>query len=174
MGGKAESQSKIGSATDLGTVIDRLTSILAADINLFNGLAAIFSVPLPVEDTGENTNPRKWEKEHGFTSARVAVVGPATTPLWAVGLAAVYPVAGRTAGQITTIYTLVIENPTGAAITAWLEGAGAAITPPYHVAQTDTLVVDFIAGMNVGNVDININASVATVVGQIIGTEETV
>lgn len=134
-----------------------------------SGLGVPF--PIPVEDTGTNTNPRRYETDNGFTSARVAVVGPAATPLWVVGLAAVYPVAGRTAGQITTIYTLVIQNPTAAAITAWLEVAGAAITPPYHVAQTDTTVVDFIAGMNIGNVNININASAATVVGQIIGTE---
>lgn len=116
-------------------------------------------------------NSRRYEKDNGFTSAVVARAGGVATPLWAVGLAAVYPAAGRTAGRITTIYTLTIENATGAAITGWLEVGGAAITIPYHVANNDSVVIDFIAGLNVGNVNINCNASANGVNFQIMGTE---
>lgn len=130
--------------------------------------------PLIVEDLGTHTNPRRYEKDNGFTSARVARAGGVATALWAVGTAAVYPVAGRTAGKVTTIYTLVIENNTGAAATAWLEVGAAAITPDYHINNGDTVVVPFIAGMTIGNVDVNLNASVNMVVAQLIGTEATV
>jgi len=72
-------------------------------------------------DSGVNTNPRRYEKDYGFVSDVVAVaVGPVATPIWAAGLPAVNPAAGRTAGLVTTIYSLVIENSTGAAVTAWL------------------------------------------------------
>lgn len=129
--------------------------------------------PLPTQDTGLNTNPRRYEKDNGFVSARVAVAaGPTATELWAVGTAAVNPSGGRTSGQVTTVYTLEIENSTGAAITAWLEtGPGTVITPSYHVANNDTVVIDFVGGKNFGNMDIYLNASVAGVVGQIEGTE---
>jgi len=123
-------------------------------------------------DSGVNTNPRRYEKDYGFVSDVVAVaVGPVATPIWAAGLPAVNPAAGRTAGLVTTIYSLVIENSTGAAVTAWLEVAGAPITPPIHVANNDTVVVGFPAGLNVGDVDIDLNASAAGVEGQISGTE---
>ena len=128
--------------------------------------------PLIVEDLGTNTNPRRYEKDYGFTSNPIARVGAAATPLWADGLAGVYPAAGRTAGTITTIYAFHIENSTGAEITAWLEVAGAAITVPYHVATLDTVVIPWDAGFNVGDVDIDLNASVNDVIGQIFGNQE--
>lgn len=132
------------------------------------------SNPLHVLDPGTHTNPRRYEKQYGFVSARVAVAaGPAAAPLWAVGVAAVNPAGGRTAGLVTTVYTLEIENSTGAAVTVWLEdGVGNPISIIYHVANNDTIVIDFVAGKNFGDTDIYINASVAAVIAQISGTEE--
>jgi len=116
-------------------------------------------------------NPRLYEKENGFTSAPIARAGGVATPLWIVGLAAVNPVAGRTAGGITTAYTLVVENNTGNAATGWLEVGGVAITPVYHLNNGETSVITFTAGMNIGDVDVNCNASVNGVVFQLTGTE---
>lgn len=128
---------------------------------------------LITEDKGTNTNPRMYEKDNGFVSAVVAVAaGPAAVQIWAVGLAAINPVAGRTAGLVTTVYSILIENNTGAAITAWLEDALAVqLTPDFNVAANDTLVVNFVSGLNLGNIDISLNASVPAIVGQIAGTE---
>ncbi|GAF97641.1 unnamed protein product, partial [marine sediment metagenome] len=69
--------------------------------------------PLIVEDSGLNTNPRRYEKENGFYSAVVARAGGVATALYTIATA-----PARTAGQDTTIYTLEIENSTGAAVTA--------------------------------------------------------
>lgn len=133
---------------------------------------AVDGYPLIVEDLGTNTNDRRYEKDHGFTSAVVARAGGVATPLWAVGLAAVYPAAGRTDDTITTIYTLVIENATGAAVTAWLEIGGVVVTPDYHVNDDETAVISFVAGLTVGNQDIECNASANAVEFQIMGTQE--
>ena len=108
---------------------------------------------------------------NGFVSAVVARAGLAATPLWAVGLAAVNPVAGRTAGLVSTLYSLIIENNTGAAVTAWLEVGGVVITPIYHVNNGESAVVSFEAGQNVGNQDINCNASVNAVNFQVLGIQ---
>lgn len=115
-------------------------------------------------DFGVHTNPRRYEKDNGFRSNVVPVVGPGATALWTVA-------TGRTAGQVSTMYTLIIENGTGAAVTGWLEIGGVAITPPYHVANNDTVVVDFVAGCDLGDADVNCNASAAAVEFQIVGTE---
>lgn len=150
----------------------RLLGIVNGNLAQLQQKAATFE--LITEDTGLHTNPRRYEKLHGFTSAPVARAGGVATPLWAAALAAVYPAAGRTAGQISTVYTFVIENPTQAAVTAWLEVGGAAITPPYHVNSGDTVVISYAAGMTTGNVNVNLNASANTVVGQIMGTQDVV
>lgn len=127
---------------------------------------------LLTEDTGLNTNPRRYEKLHGIVSDRVASA-LAAQPLWAVGLAAVNPVGGRTAGQATTAYALLVENSTGAPITVWLEdNAGNPITIDFHVANNDSVVIPLAAGMNFGDMDIYFNASAVGVVGQLVGTEE--
>ena len=109
---------------------------------------------------------RKYEKDNGFYSAIVARAGGVATALWTI---ATLPV--RTAGLDTTIYTLIIENATGAAVTAWLEVGGVVITPDYHVNDDETAVITFQAGHNVGNQDIDCNASVNDVEFQILGTE---
>lgn len=124
------------------------------------------TLELITEDTGANTNPRRLESDNGFRSAVVPVVGPAATALWTIATT-----PPRTAGLETTIYTIEIENPTGAAVTAWLEIGGAAITVPFHIAATDSVVIDYVAGFHVGNNDVNCNASAATVRFKICGTE---
>lgn len=118
------------------------------------------------EDTGVNTNPRRYEKDNGFYSAVTARAGGVATALYTIATT-----PARTAGQVVTIYTLIIENPTGAAITAWLEIGGVVVTPDIHVNTLETSVVTFVAGLTLGNNDIDINASVNLVEAQIIGTE---
>ena len=108
---------------------------------------------------------------NGFVSAVVARVGAAATPLWAVGLAAINPVAGRTAGTVSTIYTLTIENPTAGAVTAWLEVGGAVVTPDYHLNAGESAVISFVAGLNIGNQDIDCNASANLVEFQVVGIQ---
>ena len=135
------------------------------DVSLQQGPAAD-GYPLIVEDLGTHTNPRRYEKLYGFYSAVVARALGVATALWTVATA-----PARTAGQVTTIYTLIIENATGAAITGWLEIAGAAITPNFHVNDDETAVITFEGGLNSGDADVNCNASANGVVFQIIGTE---
>lgn len=131
---------------------------------------------------GQNTarpSDREYEKNNGFVSAVIAVgVGPVATALWAVGVACInnpsgVPADGRTSDDNTTIYTIKIENATGAAVTAWLEDEdGTHITTDFHLNNNETIVVNYSAGMNFGDMDIYINASVAAVEAQIMGTEE--
>jgi hypothetical protein len=108
---------------------------------------------------------------NGFVSAAVARAGGVATALWAVGTLGVNPAAGRTAATSTTIFTMVLENNTGAAATAWLEIGGVVITPIYHLNNAETSVVTFDGGMTTGNQDINLNASVNAVVAQLIGIQ---
>ena len=121
---------------------------------------------LLVEDTGLHTNPRRYEKDNGFYSEVVARAGGVATPLWTI-----VTTPARTAGQESTIYTLTIENSTGAAITAWLEIGGTVITIPFHIANTDSVIIGFIAGLNSGDADVDCNASADDVVFQVMGTE---
>ena len=122
--------------------------------------------PVVVEDLGTHTNPRRYEKDNGVFSAPIARAGAAATALWTTVTA-----RPRTAGRSTTIYTLIIENPTAASVTAWLEIGGVAITPIYNIVTMETAVITFVAGFTTGNNDVNCNASVNAVVFQIIGTE---
>ncbi len=107
--------------------------------------------------------------ENGFVSAQVARAGGVATALWAVGLAAVNPAGGRTAGTNSVVGTLEISNDTGAAITAWLVIGGVVVSPIYHVNDGENAVISFVLGKNFGNQDIDINASVNGVVAQIEG-----
>jgi len=118
------------------------------------------------EDTGVNTNPRRYEKDNGFYSPVIARAGAVATALYT---AATIP--ARTAGQSVTIYTLTIENSTGAAVTGWLEVGGVVVTTNFHINNNETAVITFTAGLTLGNNDINCNASANGVEFQIAGTE---
>lgn len=124
------------------------------------------SDPLYTVDSGEHTNPRQYEKTNGFRSPVVARAGGVATALYTVATT-----PARTAGQSVTIYTIEIENNTGGAVTAWLEIGGVAITVPFHVNNGNSVVIDYEAGLQVGNNDINCNASVNGVQFAIRGTE---
>jgi len=128
--------------------------------------SAVSPYRLLTEDSGANTNPRQYEKDNGFYSAVTTRAGGVATAIWTIATT-----PARTAGLETTIYQFHIENSTGAAVTAWLEVGGVAVTPPYHVANNDTVTIPWPAGLDLGNQDINLNASVNDVVGQISGTE---
>ncbi|GAH19443.1 unnamed protein product [marine sediment metagenome] len=117
------------------------------------------------QDTGLNTNPRRYEKDNGFYSEVVARAAGATA-LWTIATA-----PARTAGQDTTIYTLEISNPTAAAVTGWLEIGGVAITVPFHIATLDSITIDYVGGFNTGDADIDCNADVNDVIFSIKGTE---
>lgn len=133
---------------------------------MVRGAVGSLEDPLPTVDSGLNTNPRRYEKDNGFYSEVITRAGGVATAIWT---AATDP--ARTDGEETTIYQFHIENSTGAAVTAWLEVGGVAITPPYHVADDDTVTIDWPAGLDVGDQDIDLNASVNDVVGQISGTQ---
>ena len=109
--------------------------------------------------------------QNGFVSGAVALAGGVATALWAVGTAGVNPAAGRTAGLSSTLFTMIITNGTGAAITAWLEVGGVVISPIYNVNDGETAVISFVGGMTTANQDLNINASVNGVVAQLLGIQ---
>ena len=109
--------------------------------------------------------------QNGFVSAPVARAGGVATALWAVLTPGVNPAAGRTNGLSTTIFTMIITNGTGAAITAWLEVGGVVISPIYNVNDGETAVISFVGGMTTANQDLDINASVNGVVAQLLGIQ---
>jgi len=109
--------------------------------------------------------------QNGFVSAVIARAGGIATALWAVGTAGINPAAGRTAGLVSTIYTLTIENPTAGAVTAWLEVLGTVVTPDYNLNAGETAVISFVAGLNIGNQNVNCNASVNLVEFQVVGIQ---
>ena len=117
-------------------------------------------------DSGLNTNPRRYEKENGIRSAVVARAGGVPTPLWTIAT-----LPARTAGLDTTIYTIEIENSTGAVATGWLEIAGVAITVPFHVVNNDSVVIPYPAGLEIGDFDVDCNASVNGLIFTLRGTE---
>jgi len=134
--------------------------------------------PIDVQDTGLNTNPRRYESDYGFVSSPIAVAGgPTATKVWAVGTACVrnpsgVPANGRTAGHLTTVYTMELRNPDAAAQTAWLETTGGiVVSVVYEIAAADTLIVDFVAGKTFGDMDLYVNGSVAAIECQLEGTE---
>lgn len=108
---------------------------------------------------------------NGFVSAVIARAGGVATALWAVGTAGITPAAGRTVGTVSTIFTLQIENPTAGAVTAWLEVGGAVVTPDYHINANETAVITFEMGLNIGNQDIDCNASANLVEFQVLGVQ---
>ncbi len=120
--------------------------------------------PLPVEDTGENTNPRQYEKNNGFYSAPTTV-GAAATDLYTTTTD-----PARTSGEEVSIYSLHIFNDTGAAGTIWLEIGGTVVTVEYQIANDDTVAIDWPAGLTLGDNDIGVNGT-ADIVVQISGTE---
>jgi len=121
---------------------------------------------LITQDTGTNTNPRLYEKNNGFYSVVTTRAGGVATAMWTTATT-----PARTAGETTTIYSFHIENSTGGAVTVWLEVGGVAVTVPYAVVDADSVTIDWPAGLNIGNQDINLNASANDVVAQIAGTE---
>ena len=134
--------------------------------------------PLIVEGLGTHTNPRRYEKDYGFVSAPIAVVGPAATLLWAVGTPCVHNPSdvaanGRTAGGIRTVYTMELRNPDAAVQTAWLETAAAVVVSiVYELNANDSLIVDFVGGKTFGDIDLYINGSVVGIEAQLSGIEE--
>ena len=178
--------------TDIDTVANELTIAAPGLVNAYTVLnnAAISMSPTILDgveftlmpptrtvDTGEHTNPRRYEKDYGFVTLPVARAGGVATAVWDVGVACIrnpsgVPADGRTAGGITTVYTIELENPDAAAQTAWLEdGAGVVLSVIYHLAPTDTPIIDYPAGKTFGDVDLFINASIDGIVCQISGTE---
>lgn len=120
--------------------------------------------PLLVEDLGTHTNPRAYEKLYGFYSAPITI-GAGATALYTIATT-----PARTDGEDITIYQIHIYNVSGAAGQAWLEIGGVEVTVYYQIANTDTVCIDFPAGLNLGDNDINVNGT-ADLVVQISGTE---
>ncbi|GAJ18212.1 unnamed protein product, partial [marine sediment metagenome] len=112
-------------------------------------------------DTGEHTNPRRYEKDNGFVSAPIPVaVALTAVQVWAAGVACVrnpsdVPANGRTVGNITTVYTMELRNPDAAVQTAWLETTGdVVVSIVYELNANDSLIIDFPAGKTFGDMDL--------------------
>lgn len=118
------------------------------------------------QDTGVNTNPRRYEVENGFRSPVVIRTGGTPNPLYTTATT-----PARTAGLTVVVYSLHIYNHSGVTVTAWLEIAGAAITVAYPLDDDQTLIIDFPTGLQVGNNDLNCNASANNVDFQVCGLE---
>lgn len=127
------------------------------------------------EDTGLNTNPRHYEKRYGIVS-RVTGISIVNTPhkIWWENLPAVNPLIGRTDGEETTIYHIHIQNNAGSSGRVWLESGGVRITVEYNISNLNTTTIDFPAGQNVGNLNVDVSASVTGISVQISGTEQTI
>lgn len=122
---------------------------------------------------------RQYEKQKGFVSNPIPVAGgPTATAVWATGVACVrnpsgVPANGRTARNITTVYTMEVRNPDVANQTFWLETTGAVVVSMvYEIAANDSIVVPFEGGKTFGDMDLYINGSVAGIECQLSGTEE--
>ena len=115
------------------------------------------------DDSGKNTNPRRYEKDNGFYSAPTTI-GGAATELYTEDTD-----PARTSGEVITIYQLHIYNASGGAGQAWLEIDGVEVTVYYQVANTSTVVIDFPAGLTLGDNNIDVNGT-ADLVVQISGT----
>lgn len=126
-----------------------------------------------VVDSGLHTNPRKYEKDHGFVSTLIILVAPATSPIWAVGTAGLNPLIGRTAGKKTTIYSIQYYNGGTTTCLATLVVAGNPIGI-VGLASGQIAVLDYPAGANIGDNDVGFNTDSAAgpVFGQVFGTEE--
>ncbi len=116
------------------------------------------------QDTGVNTNPRRYEKDNGFYSAPTTI-GAAATEIYTEDTD-----PARTSGQSVTIYQLHIYNNSGGAGQAWLEIGGVEVTVYYQIANTSTVAIDFPAGLTLGDNDIDVNGT-ADLVVHISGTE---
>jgi len=148
-------------------VVDRAGRLVGI---VYGNLAQLQQKPgtleLLVEDTGLNTNPRRYEVQNGFRSPVVARAGGVATALWTT---ATNP--ARTAGRLTVIYHLEYENSTGGTVTVWLEVGAVAVTVPIPIANGQAYVEDFPTGLKVGNVDVLLNASANGARAMITGLE---
>jgi len=122
--------------------------------------------PIPVVDSGINTNPELYKVQNGFRSAVIARAGGVATPLWTL---VTNPV--RTAGMATHISWIALENATGAAATAWLEIGGVQVSITVHLANLETALLTFPNPLPMGDSDIDIDASANGVTAQIGGYE---
>ena len=143
---------------------------VAADWNRVREGTTVGSIV--TEDTGLNTNPRRYEKDNGFVSAVVETVAPyVPIPMWAVGTGAINPAGGRTAGEDSTIYSFHMHNRSGGNASAWLEIGGVMCTVMYPLANNQALTVDWDAGLNTGNQDVDAVATTASMLCHVTGTE---
>ncbi len=122
--------------------------------------------PMVVEDTGANTNPRRYEVDNGFRSPVIARAGGVATALWTTATT-----PARTAGRTTVIYHIEYYNPTAGVVTAWLEIGGTAVTVPIEMGAGESAVIENPAGFKTGDNDINLNASANLVQAMITGLE---
>lgn len=138
----------------------------SADDPLYTEVTNPTTNPVNTEDSGVNTNPRRYELQNGFRSPMITRAGGVATALY---MTTTDP--ARTAGQTTVVYSLHIYNHSGGPVTAWLEIDGTAITVDYVLDDEQTIVIDFPTGLQVGDNDLNCNASANNVDFQVCGLE---
>lgn len=122
---------------------------------------------LYTEDTGKNTNPRKYEKDRGFSSPVVQIPAGGSIALYTYGTT-----PSKTSGTDITIYSLHIDNRGAVAgAHAHLYIPSRPITPWYYVNSGSTIAVDWPAGNDVDNNEVYVSGTSKLFV-QVFGTEE--
>lgn len=147
-----------------GKIITRITGVDENGVQ--RTVLVLTDGTIVTQDTGVNTNPRRYELENGFRSPVVTRAGGVATALYTL---ATTPT--RTAGLTVVVYSLHIYNHSTARVTAWLEIAGVVITVAYPLDDEQTIVIDFPTGLQVGDNDLNCNASANNVDFQVCGLE---
>lgn len=118
------------------------------------------------QDTGENTNPRRYEVENAFRSQVAVSTDGAAHILWGTGTT-----PARISGKSTTIYTIMVYNHSGADRTVVLEIEGEEICPKISIATGDTIIIDLPTPIPAGDNNVDYHASGADLDIQIIGLE---
>lgn len=110
-------------------------------------------------------NPEKYVQRNKFRSAPVDRSGEATA------LYTTETDPARTVGKDVTVWWMLIHNYSGSLATVWLESpSGTPATEKIEIASPDTVMID-IRPLDMGDVDIFVNASADGIGAQIGGIE---
>jgi len=111
-------------------------------------------------------NPEKYVQINKFRSA------PVDRSTGSTALYTTETDPARTSGKDVTVWWLLLHNHSGAPATVWLELApsGDHVTEKISIANEDTVMID-IRPLDIGDIDIYVNASADNVGAQIGGIE---
>lgn len=127
------------------------------------------SEPISTQDTGANTNPRRYEVLNAFRSPVATSPDGNAHTLWGTGTN-----PARTAGKSTFVYTITVTNRTGEDGYLGLEIGGVEVYPRISVRSPDTAVVTLPTPIPCGDNDVDYHVTGTTLAGmdvQILGLE---